>query len=533
MPDYVYALHDFLPEHEDEVSFRAGERLEVVERDDLYGDGWWQVSYAFYGMVASRRPLGDMLLPRHCVAPYPRGVGLMYLIRQGRTLAGKVGLFPQSYTTPAPPQEAPAASTSNGENGHPGKPGLQTLTEESESESPIMPNIASPVPKLPPATFLNGHDTEIESPTNDMSLGEPGDGEMMKATLTDVQKAIEQLGRNRIDGDGGRSFSFASTRDGGTESDFDLSDIDTQDEVDGQDWHKGARRKLAEKARKAVEEAERLEELMGNGAGERRSTAPPIDVELSDESDDEGDLPGDDRQDYTSSSFHRAHPHIPEEDEDEVVSSPADFANKDRLSKQQEMAAATTVTPQPEDKLSPTPPVPHALPVLGKEETELPTATRETFPELGALPVIPPMSTPSFEEGDSPAPAPVFVPPPPLASSITEGPPTSAPPLDTKRNSAPAPATQPLVVIPSPTASSAASGFGLSTPFQGTSISSTAPTSAAPPEAEEKKEPKHPNDWSVEEVVEWLKSKGFDEDVCNKFTGASSTSHFPSPCFLN
>lgn len=44
MPDYVYALHDFAPEHEDEVDFRAGERIEVVEKDDLYGDGWWQVS---------------------------------------------------------------------------------------------------------------------------------------------------------------------------------------------------------------------------------------------------------------------------------------------------------------------------------------------------------------------------------------------------------------------------------------------------------------------------------------------------------
>jgi hypothetical protein len=45
MSEYVYALHDFLPENEDEVSFHAGERIEVVERDDLYGDGWWQVSY--------------------------------------------------------------------------------------------------------------------------------------------------------------------------------------------------------------------------------------------------------------------------------------------------------------------------------------------------------------------------------------------------------------------------------------------------------------------------------------------------------
>ena len=44
MPDYIYALHDFTPEHEDELFFRAGDRIEVVERDDQYGDGWWQVS---------------------------------------------------------------------------------------------------------------------------------------------------------------------------------------------------------------------------------------------------------------------------------------------------------------------------------------------------------------------------------------------------------------------------------------------------------------------------------------------------------
>jgi len=43
MPEYVYALHDFLPEHEDEVTFLAGERIEVVEKDDQFGDGWWQV----------------------------------------------------------------------------------------------------------------------------------------------------------------------------------------------------------------------------------------------------------------------------------------------------------------------------------------------------------------------------------------------------------------------------------------------------------------------------------------------------------
>lgn len=43
MVDYVYAVHEFVPEHDDEISFKPGERIEVLEKDDLYGDGWWQV----------------------------------------------------------------------------------------------------------------------------------------------------------------------------------------------------------------------------------------------------------------------------------------------------------------------------------------------------------------------------------------------------------------------------------------------------------------------------------------------------------
>ncbi len=44
MPDYVYGLHDFEPENPDEVPFKVGERVEVLEKDDLYQDGWWTVS---------------------------------------------------------------------------------------------------------------------------------------------------------------------------------------------------------------------------------------------------------------------------------------------------------------------------------------------------------------------------------------------------------------------------------------------------------------------------------------------------------
>ncbi|GAA5835372.1 hypothetical protein JCM11251_005217 [Rhodosporidiobolus azoricus] len=65
--DVVYALHSFEAENDDELSFEAGERIIVLERDDQYGDGWFQ----------------------------------------GRNTRNEVGLFPQSYTSDRPPSFYP------------------------------------------------------------------------------------------------------------------------------------------------------------------------------------------------------------------------------------------------------------------------------------------------------------------------------------------------------------------------------------------------------------------------------------------
>ena len=55
MPEYVYALFDFVPENPDELHFKVGDRIEVVEKDDVYSDGWWQVS-----PIRSGRPFRSM-----------------------------------------------------------------------------------------------------------------------------------------------------------------------------------------------------------------------------------------------------------------------------------------------------------------------------------------------------------------------------------------------------------------------------------------------------------------------------------------
>lgn len=40
----VKAIHTFTAEHGDELEFAAGEAIEVLEKDEAFGDGWWRVS---------------------------------------------------------------------------------------------------------------------------------------------------------------------------------------------------------------------------------------------------------------------------------------------------------------------------------------------------------------------------------------------------------------------------------------------------------------------------------------------------------
>lgn len=41
----VLAVHTFVAENSDELEFQAGELIQVIERDDGFGDGWWRVRF--------------------------------------------------------------------------------------------------------------------------------------------------------------------------------------------------------------------------------------------------------------------------------------------------------------------------------------------------------------------------------------------------------------------------------------------------------------------------------------------------------
>ena len=351
---------------------------------------------------------------------------------------------------------------------------------------------------------------------------------MMKATMTDVQKAIEQLGRggDGADGDGSRSFSFASTVDGAdtenSDTDFDMSDLDAVNPStngnDGEDWHKSARRKLAAKAKRAVEEAEKLEAMMGDGPNARRTIAPPIEVELSDESDVEDDA------DFTrSSKLQRDHPHIPEEDEDIGTDGEATAATFDTQN------STIKTLSIPEDHLI----------VPPQDETDIPTATANKI-SFSALQDSTESPAEKPEER-SPAPEQSIYPSPispptttvlPAISTIQQIHERTSTPVREITNRLPSSPTsvkhnninsKHFSVISS---SSAPSILNTTTQAQeqqqpittnGTAALVT-PASIVMSAPQGRKET-HPTEWSVEEVVDWLKSKGFDQDVCDKFVG--------------
>ncbi|KAL7747098.1 hypothetical protein RI367_007594 [Sorochytrium milnesiophthora] len=68
----VYAVHDFDAEDTDEISFKAGDVITVLEKDDEFGDGWWM----------------------------------------GRTTEGNIGLFPANFTSSHPPSPGPTSPKS-------------------------------------------------------------------------------------------------------------------------------------------------------------------------------------------------------------------------------------------------------------------------------------------------------------------------------------------------------------------------------------------------------------------------------------
>ncbi|EMD40348.1 hypothetical protein CERSUDRAFT_110942 [Gelatoporia subvermispora B] len=505
MPDYVYALHDFKPENPDEVPLKVGEKIEVVEKDDLYGDGWWQ----------------------------------------GRNTSGQVGLFPKVYTSPDPPSTSSAPQPLNG-----APPAASAASDDTPNKSPA--HASEPLQSLqeePDSALTNESAPRTPMNRDDLTMHErqtsQGSGEVMKATLTDVQKAIEQLGR--ADRDGARSFSFASSQGDYSDRSERESEASADEDAEGDEamaWHKGAREKLALRAQLANEQRMREEAEASEPPTPLRTVVPPIDVEMSDESeaeedeDEEDDSKGPRRH---SDGQQPRYPHIPEVDEEE------EQEQEDTLDFAKSPPPVITTGPgnhptQPRDSDDPhhiEPSEEFIVPSPGVDESDLPTATaNKTFLEQNSAPSSIPSSTsptievdeiPSEDDRSSPSKSPTpmleramantSVPTSPLNPVTPGGRATEAslpftatstlpsPTTSTAESTVPSSAGIQQTLTPPTTVPSLKSGLGSPVKLQ---------TESSPSEGS-KKHMGDPSTWSVEDVVEWLKLKGFDQGTCDKF----------------
>ncbi|KAH8670831.1 hypothetical protein BX600DRAFT_433981 [Xylariales sp. PMI_506] len=144
--DILVVIHDFTARSSDELSLSKGDRVELIERDDEFGDGWY--------------------LGRHLTN-------------------GNSGLFPEVYTRPAPksvtavataPKSAPESSTTPTNETSVKLPIVSSATSSGEGRAeaaqPVVPKSNTTSPILP----LNATKPEqpVTSPAVTTSISTPG-----------------------------------------------------------------------------------------------------------------------------------------------------------------------------------------------------------------------------------------------------------------------------------------------------------------------------------------------------------------------
>ncbi|CED85055.1 Sterile alpha motif, type 2 [Phaffia rhodozyma] len=291
----VYGLHAFAAENEDEVSFLPGEIIHVLEKDDLYGDGWWQ----------------------------------------GRNAAGHEGLFPVAYTSPEPPSTPlpnPAATSA----------AVPATSSENGIEAPtsVRRRSSASVLTIPKATLDAPYEqasNKIPSPNGSLlsvNKDQQGDAtpvqrseaqrtsQPMKDTMTDLQAAIDSLeGGLRTDAGKRENSAFpelgandhrsirssiVSGEDGslyGESVHEEDRDQAAEGEVmDEAGWSAMTRKRLAEKAasenqrrlaREEEKEAQRREAEMNESSDWTTGVPPDMVYSDSDSEDDEQDQESD------------------------------------------------------------------------------------------------------------------------------------------------------------------------------------------------------------------------------------------------
>ncbi|OAA50730.1 polarized growth protein [Cordyceps fumosorosea ARSEF 2679] len=172
--DTLFVIHDFHARSSDELSLGKGDRVELIERDDEFGDGWF--------------------LGRHL-------------------LNGNTGLFPEVYTRPAPknipgpspaaPAEAPTHPTATAGSPAPPTPTTSTANDTpapSSTKEPDAASISLSIPtlsevSLPQSAPSQTGDASPAVPTTGLSPQQSSghDSRVLSDTLNVIDEHITRL----------------------------------------------------------------------------------------------------------------------------------------------------------------------------------------------------------------------------------------------------------------------------------------------------------------------------------------------------
>ncbi|SPO24347.1 related to BOI1 - BEM1 protein-binding protein [Ustilago trichophora] len=264
--DRVWALHDFEAENPDEVSFKAGECILVVEKDDEYGDGWWQ----------------------------------------GTNENGHTGLFPFTYTT-IDRNLALSAKSGNATPDALGTPqGVPSSTKPGVMHS-TMADIDNALTELqsdrkPPS--INGGGTSTATLTSKPAA------DSSRASFTSERTDADDQSDNFGESDDFASRSVAARAALAANAQKNLANDAERVKLEEQRMRAEAQRQFEEEEARQRElllevEKERQAKLAAgeiDPAEEKSKAAPIAGVDMSDESDSEGSVGAlDDFQDKTHS----------------------------------------------------------------------------------------------------------------------------------------------------------------------------------------------------------------------------------------
>ncbi|KAL5890226.1 hypothetical protein ACKVWC_005436 [Pyricularia oryzae] len=138
--DILLVIHDFQARSADELSLTKGDRVELIERDDEFGDGWFLGKHLLNG--------GTGLFPEVYTRPAPRGV-IVPSIPLAANVSSKNVPFPtteSSISEPSRPAELDVSTKTP-------SPNAVTISPPTGESTPV-PALMSPQAVPPPAATM-------------------------------------------------------------------------------------------------------------------------------------------------------------------------------------------------------------------------------------------------------------------------------------------------------------------------------------------------------------------------------------------